>query len=217
MFVRVLILGIVIYLLYSLNQVFFQVDPEKIREWILTFGWLAPILFIVIFTLRPLTLFPASVLAVAGGLSFGPVFGPVFTYIGSLLGATVAFWVSRKLGKKIANRQWKGRAEALQARVEKHGFFYVIVLRVLPIINFDLVSYLSGLSRLRFNTYIGATMIGIIPGTLAFTFLGASFVEGDWRMIIVTIITFLFAFSIPVYVRGKLNKKDIELDPITEK
>ncbi|MBM7094522.1 MULTISPECIES: TVP38/TMEM64 family protein [Alteribacter] len=214
--VRMIVILAAVYLVYFLNQSFFRIDPDSIRSWILSFGILAPLLYIFIFAIRPLTLFPASVLAVAGGLSFGPFFAPLFTYVGSLLGATLSFWLARKLGKKVAKREWKGKAEVLQDRVEKHGFFYVLVLRILPVVNFDLVSYLSGISRIKFKTYIGATMCGIIPGTFAFTFLGASFVDGDWRMILVTIFTFLVAFLIPVYVRSKLGKRNINLDPDLE-
>lgn len=209
------ILIIVVFLLYTLNQSFFQIDPDSIQSWILSFGVLAPLFYILIFMLRPLTLFPASILAVAGGLAFGPWLAPLFTYVGSMLGATFSFWLARKLGKRMANKEWRGRAEALQERVEKHGFFYVLVLRILPVVNFDLVSYLSGISRIDFRTYIGATMCGIIPGTFAFTFLGASF-GGDWRIIVVTICTFIIAFLVPIYVRSRLGKRNITLDPDLE-
>ncbi|TMW73479.1 TVP38/TMEM64 family protein [Alteribacter natronophilus] len=211
--IRVGVLLLIIYGVFSLNQTFFQIDPDRIRSWILSFGILAPLFYLMIFALRPLTLFPASILAVAGGLSFGPLFGPLLTYAGSLMGAAFSFWIARTLGKRVVNRQWKGRAEALQEKVEQHGFFYVLVLRILPVVNFDLVSYLSGISRIPFKTYIGATMCGIIPGSLAFTFLGASFVDGDWRMIAATVLLFAAAFTIPLYVRHRLGKKNIDLDP----
>ncbi|PYZ98309.1 TVP38/TMEM64 family protein [Alteribacter lacisalsi] len=210
--IRISVLLLIIYAVYTLNQTIFQIDPERIRNWILSFGLLAPLFYLLIFALRPLTLFPASILAVAGGLSFGPLFGPVLTYAGSLMGAVISFWIARKLGKHLISRKWQVKAEALQERVEKHGFFYVLVLRILPVVNFDLVSYLSGVSRIPFKTYIGATMCGIIPGSLAFSFLGASFVGGDWRIIAATVMLFVAAFLIPVYVRYRLAKRNIDLD-----
>ncbi|GEL08345.1 TVP38/TMEM64 family protein [Salisediminibacterium halotolerans] len=202
-----LVLGLIYF-----SENYLRFTPGQIQTFMLSFGILAPLVFIVLYTIRPFVLFPASVMAIAGGLSFGPFIGPAATYIGSLSGAALSFIVMRKMGHRFRTKKWTGRAEQLQKNIEENGFFYILSLRIIPVINFDFLSYLSALSRVPFRTYMSATMVGIIPGTLAFNFLGASIVDLSLNMILLTVSTFIIAFSIPVIVRKRLAKKEIDID-----
>ncbi|QKS71188.1 TVP38/TMEM64 family protein [Paenalkalicoccus suaedae] len=203
----ILIIGLVLFL----NDRFLNIEPERLQIFLLSFGVLAPFIFILIYMIRPFFLFPSSILAVAGGLSFGPIIGPVATYIGSLSGAILSFIVIRKLGKRFIKKSFGDRYEVIQTRIEENGFSYILALRIVPVINFDLVSYLSALSRVNMKTYIGATMIGILPGTLAFNLLGASIADLSWQMIVLTISMFVVSFFIPVAVRKALKNRNIDL------
>lgn len=71
-----------------------DVSPGDIRDYIIQFGWLAPLIYILLFTVRPLILFPTSVLSVAGGLAFGMLPGVIYTVIGATLSALVAYYVA---------------------------------------------------------------------------------------------------------------------------
>ncbi|MDX5322888.1 MAG: TVP38/TMEM64 family protein, partial [Exiguobacterium sp.] len=70
-----------------------DLNPGVIRDYIVAFGWMAPVVFIILYTFRPLILFPASVLSIAGGLAFGTLPGMLYTIIGATLSALVAFYV----------------------------------------------------------------------------------------------------------------------------
>ncbi|UTR09725.1 TVP38/TMEM64 family protein [Evansella sp. LMS18] len=210
--IKLALFAAIILLLLWINQSYLRLHPEEIQERMLSLGWWAPFVFILIFALRPFVLFPASILAIAGGLSFGPFLGPLVTYIGSLSGAALSFLAVRKAGKSVVQRNWKGKGEKIQRRIEKNGFFYILALRLIPVINFDFVSYLSGLSRVRFSKYIGATMVGIIPGTLAFNLLGATFADLEWPLILLTALMFIIAFTVPVIIRKRMEKKNVPID-----
>ena len=210
--IKLAVFAFLVFLILWINKSFLNLHPDDIQQTMLSFGWWGPLLFILMFAVRPFVFFPASILAIAGGLSFGPFIGPVVTYIGSLSGAFLSFIAVRKLGKSFVQKEWKGRGEKIKKRIEENGFFYVLALRVIPVINFDFVSYLSGLSRIEFRKYFGATMIGIIPGTIAFNLLGATFVDLDWIMIVLTCLMFLISFTIPLIIRKKLAKKNIPID-----
>lgn len=203
-----LILGLLIYI----NRIHLNLHPEQIQTAVLSFGFLAPVIFILIFAVRPFVLFPASILAIAGGLSFGPLIGPAVTYAGSLTGACLSFLLARKLGRNISQKDWHGKAQVLQKRIDENGFFYIVALRIIPVINFDFVSYLSALSRIPFSKYAVATMIGIIPGTLAFNFLGASLADLSAAMIATTVLMFAVALSVPILIRKLMKKKNIDID-----
>ncbi|RKL69352.1 TVP38/TMEM64 family protein [Salipaludibacillus neizhouensis] len=210
--IKILVFLILIGSLLYFNFAYIDINPDHIQVLMQSFGIWAPLVFIGIFTIRPFVLFPASILAIAGGLSFGPFIGPLVTYIGSLSGAAVSFLVFRKLGANLRKKNWNGKGSDLQLKIEENGFFYIMALRIIPVINFDFVSYLSALSRIKFRKYFGATMVGIIPGTLAFNFLGASFVDLNLTMILITSGLFIVAFSIPIIIRRIMKKKNIDID-----
>lgn len=199
-----LVLFVVVGLLWF-NYHYLNIQPKEIRVWIVNFGTLAPLLYIIIYTLRPLILFPASILSLAGGLAFGALGGTVLTVIGATCSAAVAFWVSRKLGKNIAKKDWKGKGEKVQEQLESNGIFYVIILRLIPIFNFDIISYLAGVSKVKFTHFILATALGIIPGTFAYNFLGSSLVEPTLITILLAVGLFVIISLVPLMFHNKVR------------
>ncbi|MCA0988373.1 TVP38/TMEM64 family protein [Guptibacillus algicola] len=204
-----IILVVIGLIWFSRTYLNFRVND--IRDWILSFGILAPIVYIVIYTIRPLIFFPASVLSIAGGLAFGSLFGTIYTVLGATSGAVLSFIVARTLGKSIANKDWQGKGRKLQEQLEKNGFFYVLFFRFVPLFNFDLISYSAGLSKVKFSSYLFGTLIGIIPGTFAYNFLGSSLVSGDPMVIGTAVVVFLILSVIPILIRNKYAKKDPSL------
>lgn len=215
-FIRAGLITLILAVLYYANTTYLNLEAEEVQTFLLSFGILGPVIFILLFCIRPFLLFPSSVLAVAGGLAFGPFIGPLVTYIGSLSGGILSFLFIRKVRRKNTASEGAKR-DLIKKRIDENGLFYIVSLRIIPVINFDLVSYLAALSTVRFKTYAGATMIGIIPGTIAFNLLGASMAELSAGLIAVTILMFAIALSIPVYVRYLLRKRNLDIDEISDK
>ncbi|SDN34439.1 TVP38/TMEM64 family protein [Alkalicoccus daliensis] len=215
-FLRAGLILFILIALYYINTTYLNLEAEELQNFLLSFGILAPVIFILLFSIRPFLLFPSSVLAIAGGLAFGPFIGPLVTYIGSLAGGILSFLFIRKVRKKKTEGEGTKR-ELIKKRIEENGLFYIVSLRIIPVINFDLVSYLAALSTVRFKTYAAATMIGIIPGTIAFNLLGASLADLSPGLIAVTALMFAIALSIPVYVRHLLRKRNLDIEDITDK
>jgi uncharacterized membrane protein YdjX (TVP38/TMEM64 family) len=204
---KILIILLTIGFLLWFNNEYIQTTPVEIRNWILSFGWFAPFLFMIIYTLRPLILFPASILSLAGGLAFGAAFGTIFTVIGATAGAVLSFIIARKLGKNVAKKEWTGKSATVQRQLEEKGFFYVVLLRFIPILNFDMISYLAGISKVKLRAFFFGTLFGIIPGTFAYNFLGASIVDGDWVTVLLAIAIFLLVMFIPILTSKRLKQK----------
>lgn len=156
---------------------FQQLTPARIRSFILSFGRWAPFLYIFLYTVRPLILFPAVLLTLAGGLAFGPWPGTLYVVTGASLGAYLAFWVARKLGRDIVERWMGKRLQMLDDNAAEHGFRTVLILRLIPLLPFDAVDYGAGLSKIRFRDYAPATTLGMIPAAFAYNFLGHSLNE----------------------------------------
>ncbi|EGA91015.1 SNARE associated protein [Planococcus donghaensis MPA1U2] len=197
------LIGIVIWLSRSV----FQVDANDLRNWILSFGIWSPVLYILIYTVRPLIFFPASVLSIAGGLAFGAWFGTLYTIIGATLGAMLSFYVAKTLGKSFVRKSWTGNVGKIQSQMEQNGFFYVLLFRFIPVINFDLISYVAAFAKVRFSSFALATFLGIIPGTFAYNFLGSSFVSGNPKIILLAVVVFVILTVVPIALRNRWNKK----------
>ncbi|KIL51472.1 hypothetical protein KP77_09840 [Jeotgalibacillus alimentarius] len=157
------------------------------------------------YTVRPFILFPASVLSLAGGLAFGPLYGTLLTMTGATAGAVLAFIFAKKAGAKRVEEKLGNRGEKLQHKLEYNGFFIVLLLRLVPLFNFDLISYAAGASKLRLLPFALATLIGIIPGTFAYTFLGFSTGSDSTQTIIIAVTIFAVIFIIPMLFRERIR------------
>lgn len=151
--------------------------PENLRTFIQSFGLLAPFAYILIYSIAPSLLLPGSVISLAGGLAFGGLYGTIYTVIGATIGASLAFFLARFLGRDVVERFLKGRLKTFDEEATKHGFKVVLFLRLVPIFPFNGINFGAGLCGVRFRDYLLATVIGIIPGTFAYVYLGSSLID----------------------------------------
>ncbi|MDZ5721609.1 TVP38/TMEM64 family protein, partial [Bacillus sp. SXabc123] len=189
-------------LVYWGNKTYLNLSPKEIRVWVLSFGVFAPLMFIGISIVRPLVLFPVSVISIAGGLAFGPLVGTLYTLFGSMCASAVSFFAAGLFAAKKNGHYEK--LEAIQKQMEDNGFFYIFLLRILPI-NFDFVSYAAGLSNVKALPYFAATAVGIIPGTIALNVLGASFLTGNLPAFFMVLTFYIVFVSLPFIFRKKMQ------------
>ena len=156
-----------------------RLTPEAIKELILSLGWWGPLLYVLFYTIRPLLLFPALILTLAGGLAFGPFWGTVYVLLGGMGGAILCFILSRTLGRRAVRRYLgeKWYFKAVENKIAQQGFKGMLFLRLVPIFPYDPVSCLAGVTSVRFSHYVWATLIGMLPGALAYNVLGCSLTE----------------------------------------
>jgi len=181
--------------LYLQSPTLKSMTPEKVRHFLLQFGCLAPLVYILLFTIVPLTLFPDAILAIASGLVFGAVNGFLYTMIGAICGGTLAFFLARQLGKKhLAPTIEKHRQ--LHGAIESKGFSMILTMRLIPLIPFDIISYLSGASGIPFKSFISATFWGIIPGVALLVNIGAGMNEMNSPRLYLSLTAFILLILI---------------------
>ncbi len=129
--------------------------------------------------MRPLILFSAAVLTVAGGFLFGPVAGTALVVLAGTGSAMVAYEIARRLGAgALADPSATGRFAVWGRRLQRRRFETVLVMR-LVFLPFDLVSYLAGAGRIRLGAFVAGTVVGSAPATVAFVLFGASMESFD--------------------------------------
>jgi uncharacterized membrane protein YdjX (TVP38/TMEM64 family) len=182
--------------------------PEQIRGALRSLGRPAPLFYILVFSLGPTVFFPSWVLTVAGGLTFGMFWGTVLSLAGATLGATIAFFVSRFLGRDFVGRILKGRYGALDDRIADHGFEVIFLLRLIPLVPFDVLDYIAGVSKISVRNFITATVLGIIPGTIAYVSFGSALTDmRSWRFAGAVTLLVLLAAAPILYKRWRGQEK----------
>ncbi len=137
-------------------------------------GLAAPLVYVALYALLTVLLFPASVVTIAGGALFGAVLGTTLTVLGATIGATGGFVIARRLGREEVERIAGRRITAVDAWLEQRGFLAVLYVRLIPIIPFGAFSYAAGVTGVTRRDYVLATAVGIIPAAFAYSALGGS-------------------------------------------
>ncbi len=158
------------YLLWTHTEWFD--DPKLIKAEILRMGVWGPLGFIVLYALGPSLLVPGAIMTLAGGLAFGTLWGSIYAVAGADIGALVAFALGRVLGRQLIERLVGARFRTLRERISRNGFRIILYLRIFPIIPYNALNLIAGASPIRFRDYLWASLIGLIPGTVLFAFLG---------------------------------------------
>lgn len=119
---------------------------------------------------------PGSLLTLGAGFLFGPVQGTLVVSLGSTAGAAAAFIVARRVARDWVSRHIAGRPKlaAISHAVEHDAFKVVLLTRLSPVFPFNVLNYAFGLTSVRFSSYILASWIGMLPGTIMYVLLGSA-------------------------------------------
>ena len=149
-----------------------QFDTAALQRWTEQAGAAGPLLFMIIYIIGTVIFLPGSVLTLAGGALFGPVFGTFYNLTGATLGALLAFLIARHLASDWVEQKTGGRLRRLKEGVENEGWRFVALVRLVPFFPFNLLNYALGLTRIRLLHYLVATYVCMLPGALAYSYLG---------------------------------------------
>ncbi len=174
----------------------------SIEQWINQAGWWAPALFVFVYVLATVLFLPGSVFTLAGGVIFGPVFGSLYNLIGASIGAALSFLIARYLASDIVPQHSGGKLKQLISGVEAEGWRFVAFVRLVPVFPFNVLNYALGLTKIRFAEYLLASAVFMIPGTIAYTYIGYAGREalGDGEGLIQTILIALALFAIILFL-----------------
>lgn len=132
-------------------------------------------LFVAAYVVSTVAFLPGSILTLAAGFVYGPVWGVAIASPASVAGATCAFLLGRTLlrGWAEARMGKSERVRAIDAAVSREGFKIVVLLRLSPIIPFNALNYALSLSNVPLRTYVLASVLGMLPGTAMWVYLGS--------------------------------------------
>lgn len=154
------------------------------------------------------------VLSLTAGFVFGRWVGSAIVLAAGTLGATIVFLGARYLFADWARRRLGNLGEKINARFMENAFYYLLFLRFVPVLPFFAVNLAPALTTIPTRTYILATMIGIVPGTLVFVNLGEALgrIDSVWGLLSVRTLTAFLLLAplalVPVWFRRRAMRKD---------
>lgn len=149
-----------------------QVNLGQLDTLLTSLGAWAPVAYVTLFALATVAFVPGVVFSLAGGALFGPFWGTLWNLSGATLGAILAFLIARYIAGDWVARKAGGLLKRLMDGIDAEGWRFVAFIRLVPLFPFNLSNYALGLTRIPFRHYGITTLVCMIPGAVAYTWLG---------------------------------------------
>jgi len=169
--------GLVVAALLTATQIL------PVREWLTALnlwleelGLIGILAFILIYILATVLFLPGLILTIGAGFAFGLAWGFAGVSIGSTTGAACAFLIGRYFARDKVREMAadKPKFKSIDRAVGEKGWKIVLLLRLSPLVPFNLQNYVYGLTAIRFWPYVAASWVGMMPGTLLYVYLGTA-------------------------------------------
>lgn len=149
---------------------------EAFQTWAEGRGFIGMVVFALVYAASVVAFVPASILTVGAGAIYGLWTGTAVVLVGASLGAVLSFLLARGALRERVRSWTEGneRFRVLDGAVAREGGKIVFLVRLAPVFPFTYINYLFGLTGIDTATYIVATVVGMIPGTIAYVYVGAA-------------------------------------------
>jgi uncharacterized membrane protein YdjX (TVP38/TMEM64 family) len=205
------------------NNLTFNDLIEQLRG-ILTGSWYGPLLYITVYVLRPLILFPAWLLTILGGSVFGLAAGFVYVLIGGTASAGIPYVIGRFFSSGEKNdRAPDSRIGKFIDVLKRHPFQTILLMRLLYL-PYDGVSLFAGSLRISVLAFFLATAVGNLGGTLSFVGIGSS-IQGDLstgditvnpESLVLSVVIFVISMLIS-FVLNRVSRRQQNVNATTQK
>ena len=171
---RLVVLGLLIVAAVGLAVGVEELSLGALRDRVDALGALGPLVWVGLYAIATVLLFPGTPFTVGAGLLFGPFVGALTALVGATLGATASFLVGRGVGRSAVATLAGRRLQSIDRFLTERGLVSVLTVRLIPLFPFNLVNLVAGVTALRLRTYVVGTAVGIVPGTVLLALSGGS-------------------------------------------
>lgn len=185
-------------------------DPAKFEKWILGFGTKGILIFIAVQILQVLIfVIPGEVVQIAGGYLYGTFLGSLYSLIGITIGSLLCFTIARVLGYEfvrgmLSDEKLKKLDYLINNKKGELGLFLVFLLPGLPK---DALSYVAGLTPVKFLNFFLITAAARLPGIVISSYIGANIEHKNYIVSAVISVIAVILFVIGIINKDKIMKK----------
>lgn len=180
-FILALLSGLFIYSMWG-----DRIPIEEIKVYLQGAPW-AGVIFTCFYALLSI-FFPTTPTMAIAGVFFGFKLGLLYTTIGGFLSAIIIFLLARILGRVFVDNllEHKKSLELLEKydeKIAKRGILTVAILRITPIMPFNVLSLLMGISKVKFRDYVVGNLLGLLPSNILTVYFGSLVLTEAFREI----------------------------------
>ena len=146
--------------------------PDTFRQAAAASGWLGVLIVLAVGACLPLACLPRWPVAVMCGLAYGSVLGVLLATVVGVLGAALHYWLASALLSLRERAALEGEPWFKALQSARSPFMAVLAVRLFPLSNFSVTNLVCGLLRIPFDSYLGASFIGMLPSTVVFVLAG---------------------------------------------
>lgn len=169
-------------------------------------GPAGPVAFALLYAVAAVLLVPGAPMTALAGVLFGPVLGAATVVLGASAGATAAFVVGRWLARDRVRSLLGERLGRADGWITRRGFLSILVLRLVPAVPFSILNYAAGLSGVRMRHYVPATVVGIVPGTIAYAALGGTAHDPTSAGFVAAVVFFVVLLGATAFLRSRIPR-----------
>ncbi len=176
-------IGKLLALIVAVTALFLIMKFLPVQQWLRSFNdWVGQMgvagifIFIGVYVAATVLLTPGAILTIGAGFTFGLWIAFLAVSAGSTLGAALAFLIARFIARDkieaIAQRNQKFRR--IDSAIGREGAKLIFLLRLSPVIPFNLSNYFYGLTGVKFWPYVLASWLGMMPATFLYVYIGTA-------------------------------------------
>ena len=147
---------------------------EQVSGWARMLGstWWAPYALIVVYTPAAFVMFPRPLITLTAVIAFGAWAGFACAIAGITVAALASYVAGRAMPRATVRRIAGAKLDAMSKVLRKKGFLAVLAVRIVPVAPFVVIGIVAGALRIKLWHFVAATVVGVLPGTLATTVFG---------------------------------------------
>lgn len=198
-------------------------DRETLRGFLQPLGVWAPVVFVFLLGVRPLTLLPGQIFTAVGGILFGVVAGSLYALMGSMLATALLFFLSKRFGTRFMKRFAGKKYSALSTTARQNDFKVAALVTMNPLVPTDVMVAVAGASGARFWPTALGVLVGTIPGTILTAQFGSALGSGKTIMTIVSATGMVVSMILGVFLGKKVladfqsaTEQSTEEKPVTK-
>lgn len=174
----ILLSGLIVFWFLNVNKFisyeWLTENQIELTNWIADNDFLASVVYVLVYIVIVSCSMPVgTAMTIAGGFFFGPVLGASLSVIGATGGAAIAFLAARFAFEPLSKKRFVTPIiSQMRDGFERNAFGYMLFLRLIPIFPFFMVNLVPAFLGIKLMIFIVSTFLGIIPGTLIYSYLG---------------------------------------------
>ena len=143
---------------------------------------------------------PRQIAAFVAGIHLGALNGVIIATLAATLGCLITFSISRYLLSDKITRKYPEKLAKLSKFLGEKTFLKALVIRILPLGSNFLTNIIAGVSKVSMLAYVSGSFVGFIPQMIIFSLAGSGIQLGSKNEVIVSLLLFIVAFILSVYL-----------------